>query len=1142
MAALQYPGDHESNIVHVRVTEKAKQFLLTIKLEFVFKEAKAVKAQAGRSVYIIASSSEQLTKRIMSSGHTVTQILEAPNKTGAVLKVFDFANIFNNLEKTVINGSIVYSLEYELKVDDPEKQIQQLLVCAGTAHRTRPLTMDKVLALEARALPKQNLLLYTDKSHKSIWAGEAAQDLSGRWYKAGARLSPATRLYSALVPNTIVSAPGVGSQALSCRPLLNNLSSRFGRLGNANKISDSIGNNFKGKRTHYFTPLYVTKTNANTLGLAYGFNKTNFFLENGLFSGLIRNKNILNQCFTIESVKILRKRVTSNSPDNRLTNTFISQDFKAGSSDPGEQTVTSSPTQLGLGLPQTDIVMMGALDGSIGEKTYGIYAYGVEIVVIDHTRDLLNASIQALQDDALLLQGFADLASMPSNYSRNTGEITAEFLSSVAGPSVDLANRPDYRATMTYLSVLNALYEDPAAQLGGSYENLAADLFSEVNVITGGPQGLRVLLRLIENLALELKMFVGDNINPKSFKGNSFVINNSMYGKERRLLTIKHYFNNFVNEEHFADGGYDYLSATAENGAMTKYAPLNVVPYETMKNILENEKLKVGTTATPPNQPAAVTGNPTVGAANPLRAAFLPSNPVFLTPNYIKLHGKYMKINSAGPNQKEINNLVATSLLAANRGRTNQNVAPDYDTIKVVNSKVEVPATAMLTLKNNLAVMEQLGCTLEIERDDVAAETNGAFYYLSAPRGLDTDEFVDAAIKLSEPSPFVINNKTRVTPHSLGSFVLSQTNNSLNEGYYRDIKDLNNGVLAYLTQTDYFTPSPTKNFSMSNSTVKNITDKKVFKSVNMDVDVAKQKILDNSKIKKTTNMKGPALLLAPRDQELALASPQEKMYISELGGILNGTDIVQFALKYGNIKKIKCLVGWRTRASGFSSNDGNTQSGLGASMWTPLWKDLTEKMINSYATSGKAMLCRMVDTLTEFSDYTGVRAPVYNDLFILGNSQPIGSVTQRAQPTLIRLSPAQFTKLNKIALTDTRRLKYSRAVIKGVKENLVEQLVPDASDIDSGSGRGALSVATGMSTNGNDFVLPTGERYKGLFHLYRQENGEVVAMAGRQHSDKAHAVLTPVSNKAHRMMHSSPTPAPTGDAIYGGGFTNGGGY
>ena len=863
MTAIQYSGDHESTIAHVRVTEGAGQLLLTIKLEFMFKDAKTISAQRGRSVYIIASGNEQLNKRIVSSSSAVGAILKSPAKAAATLKVLDFANIFNSLKKTVINGNIVYSLEYSIEVDDPQKQIQQLLVCAGTAYATNPLTMDKVLALEGRTLPKHNLLLYTDKSRNSIWTGPAGQDLNGRWYRSDGRLTPSKRLYPSMVPNTIVSVPGIGAQALSCRRPLENLSSRFARLGTSDRISESIGNNFKGKRTHYFTPLYVTKTNANTLGLAYGFNKTNFFLENGLFSGLIRNKNILDTCFSIESVKILRKRVTSDSPDNRLTNAFMSQDFKAGSNDPGEETVTTEATQLGLGLSQTDVVMMGALDGTIGEKTYGIYAYGVEIIVVDQTRDLLNASILSLEQDAQLLEEFADLASMPSNYDQTAAEITPRFLSTIAGASVDLTNRPDYRALITYISVLNTLYENPGAELGASYENLAAALFSEVNVVNGGPQGLRTLLRLMQSLALELKTFVGGNRNPKSFKGSSFVINNSMYGKERRLLTIKHYFNNFVNEEHFADGGYDYLSETGGSAAMTKYAPLNILPYQTMKNLLENEKLKVGTAGAPPTEPGAVNGNPTIAAANPLRADFQPSTPVFLTPNYIKLHGKYMKINSSDPNQKEVDNLVATCLLAANKGRTNQNMAPDYEAIKVANSKVEVPAAAMLTLKNNLTVMEQLGCTLEIETDDVAAESSTAFHYLSAPQGLDTDEFVDAAVKLSEPSPFVINNKTRLTPYSLEPFILSRTNNSLDEGYYRDIKDLNNGVLAYLTQTDYFTPSPAKNFSVSTPTIKNLTDKKVFKSVNMDVDIVKQKILDNSKAQKTADDRGPALLLAP---------------------------------------------------------------------------------------------------------------------------------------------------------------------------------------------------------------------------------------------------------------------------------------
>ena len=289
--------------------------------------------------------------------------------------------------------------------------------------------------------------------------------------------------------------------------------------------------------------------------------------------------------------------------------------------------------------------------------------------------------------------------------------------------------------------------------------------------------------------------------------------------------------------------------------------------------------------------------------------------------------------------------------------------------------------------------------------------------------------------------------------------------------------------------------------------------------------------------------------MPPRAQERDISSPQEKMYVSELGGVLSGTDIVQFALKYGNIKKIKCLVGWRMKPSGFSLK---TQVGTawGPSMWEPLWQDLTEKMIDSYAATQKPMLCRLVDTPTEFSDYTGVRAPVYNNLFILGNSRPRGVTTSATPKGLVRLGPTQFTELNKIALNDSRRLKYGRAIIKGVKENVTEQSVPvPDSGASKAQSRAQLS-ANNLYTSGNDFVLPTGEKYKGMFHLYMQENGELVAMAGSRHADKAHAVLTPVSNKAHRMVNPTQNSTPAGTSIvnnpgkhgpHGGGFTGGGG-
>lgn len=1147
-SAVKFSGPHETNIVRVEVKKLSSQYVLNITLEFIFSSVDSLRTNGSATVFFVASTDKSLNTRIMNSYHTLSKYLlpcPGPGNSVADPRVYTMVSPFNSLfadptSNNVQKDNLVYRRSYEMKMNikTDTQEISNLLLSAGT-YISRSMvgppvpiidSLDKAMVLENGAPPSNNVVLYEDKQHGSVWVGGACQDRVGNWYKGNSPYQISrtptgglTKLYSRLVPNTKIVSRGLGSTALQCQQPLVNLapsSTIVNKINNLKKRIPLLAAS-SGRKTNYFTPLYGTKNNTNIFSCIFGFNKTNFYRENGLFAGLIKNDKALSNCFRILSIKFLRKRVTTDSPDNRLTNTFISNDVGGQYR---EKVITKAPKLLDIAGASEDILMITAADGGIRRNTYGIYSYGVEFEFLDNTQTMLENIVISLRTRSGQLAKIRAEASCPPNYDASSQSITDRYARKLS--SRPLARRSEYRAIITYLSALNFFYGNIAKDLGASLDTLAMNLYSETNIFTNGPAGLGVLLKLIRNLISEIERFLNINNSHKSYVGDSIKINNSKYGNKRRRLTVKHYFDNFVNAEDFRDDGYDYLSKEIVDLQTSKYSPLKVVDYRLMNRILANEDIKTSVTrVTSPRDQVLTQADPFIFKASP-------TDPVFLTPNLINIGGVYNKINTQEPNQKEVSAYVGSSLIAANklRGGSGRN----FSNQKTTNNTTNLTNKSLGTIKNNLRVMESEGCTVEVEYDDAVVAGMSIFSYIGGGlQGKNTVSLLDAAEKLSEASDFVVTkgedpcaeDEKKAAPKP----DISTTKRDRDRKYYDDIKNVGDKILTYLVQTDYFSPKSTKGSPAPVIKIKNITDKRVFKSKDTTIQKVKQDTLDKIKFntKATTGVMTDVLVQASgkpdsgRSKIFDAVSVQEKRYTSDLEGDVFAEDIITFSLKYGNIKKVQCLAGMNIK------RNKSIKSGHILPMkWNPIWVDLTRQMVDNFSISKRPVLCRIMDDpsfASVYSAYRGVESNVYNDYFILG-SPSTRSLNKEGVITLVDLHGGNFPAMNKAAGAPPDTGKYGRGVMTGVIQNVIP--IKPRSQPPTTAQKGNLMATRGRVyyTNGNDFLLPDGDRYMGSYHIYTRKDGTSVAMQGPTHTGKPHVKLTPVSNKASRALGTAQRP------------------
>ncbi len=977
------PRNNATNIKKVIVNNTGASYDLEISVEAISPETIDF---TDSSLFVLATADYSVAQQITKDNSVAVKYLTKQKTNPAVVYTV------SSLRRSRVVKPPRYFKKtqsgYNKNLVMPISNVSNLVVFAGILKRTQLrkgeattlISIDTLTILRNGAPQENNILLFEDTSHKNLWLGQAFQDNSGIWYKqSGLPTASPQRLYSVTVPNTKV----IYKSQLD-ENLLKTLANSFNDLYILNKAINSkqaIVNQLKSKSRNYFSPLYFAKTTNLSLPLSFSFNRLDFFRNNGLFSKLIKNETEMIKSFDLVETKILRKRVLRNSPASRLTAASPLEDY-----DGREYLVEGAMAYPNL-IETNGILSISSTDTQLESLTAGLYVYGVEMTFVDKTQEKLQSLLlDPTNGLSVVTKGLQDLHQEMNTsgnynvYEQRFGDAYYKTYTSEEKVNIITA------AIRSYISAISLFHKDLATAIKSTPDSLATKLFVLADPMTRGPVGISELIKLLSDLQSEIERQVKINNPLAPSAAAAASLNLSRFGTGNKVLKIKHFFEEVVDADDLVDNGLDFLTLDKISPFSGRYNPFRQIPYSDFLTLLTNESTKYNSLAT---------------------SKYLP---VSLTPNYFRLLGNSHKINSKDPNQPESDSVVATSLLVTNKYR---NSPLDFAQFNIDDDTTNAATAPLSILKNNLKVMEKESCTVDV---DLHEEDSGIFGTYGPPIfPSSADNYLDAADKMSEESPFVINKTGSV---SLRSFLLHTMNNVSQEAYYAKLQRLNNDLLSYLVQTDYYTTPQ----GQGPTAVKNITDQKVFASNNINLETFNLRMLElqrSSPGSAATSLN--TLLLGQQEPESVTA--QEMNYATYISNPVSASSIPEAALKYGNIKKIQYL-------AGFSKLNDSLL------MKNPLWITMTRQGFESFSQSGKVILCRMVSSYSEFSKYRGVSSPLYDEVFMLGPSPNApANTTAMGNSSFTVLGSANFASFNNMVSMDASTLNYSFSTIDGARAN-----------------------------------------------------------------------------------------------------------
>ena len=1074
MRLLIGPSSETLNINQTTVNKDSTGYTLDIKVDVVY--SNPANTFTGKNLFIIASTSDGRANEFVTNPNAARPYIQGLKQSQEVIvRSYGMGNNTRSLPTTQPSKSYLIK-SFTKRIEINKTNIDDLTIFAGIYKVTHKrvgdiysiLSSDNLRIFKDGNVPEQNLALFEDEARTKLWIGETFQASSGLWYKsASGPVKESNQLHVKMVPNTKVTYESDITEKV--------LQLSKSNLFNLNKLVNSkqaIVNKLKSETRNYFSPLYYAKTRSLSLPLSFSFNRLAFYRNNGVFSHLIKNDASLIGSLSIVATRILRKRVTVNRPQNRLTAVGPTKDY-----DGIESVVTNSPDYVNF-LQSTNIIDIVADDKEMNDITYGLYAYGVELTILDNTHNklqsVLNQNQIGLRPRVSQIEDIYLEMTQPGHYNAYSDCLTEEYKS--------LYTTSDRETNViecikSYISALSLFHANFASGFGSTPDLLAAQIYSMVNPLTKGPVALSGLVKLVKDLISQISRKIYAANIPTSTAQN-VTTKSSKLGSGARLIKVKHYFDSIVDADDLTDKGYDYFSTSEEDVTNPIYAPFRYISYNNFANIitLEEEKYNDFT--------------------------FTAADVIAITPNYFNLGGNDIKINSNDANQDSLNSLVGTSILAANKY---MNSPTDFQQFSIKNNSTSKSTTSLSILNNQLKVMEKQSCV-------VSVDTGGDSLFSSTSPGssLSDSDLLDIAEKFDESSPLIINKGGYA---SFSSFLNSTHNNNSGEKFNKFVSNLNENILTYLIQTDYFAaPAGPTTPRMA---IKNFTDKKVFTSKNSTIATFKADAAKNTNIGKSRGSKivATALIGGP-----VVAGPvlQTLSYGNLFDTPVSASLTTTAAIKYGNVKKVQYFAGYRKQNNSIFMKD-------------PVWIDLTGTTLANAQSSGRQLLCRIAESYSEFSKYAGIESPVYDRIFIIGLQPILPSAPPSATPDFTTLPEGNFSSMEDMKEMDQSVLQYSQASNGDYNPDHPQE---------NGNG----SKNTSLYTNGGDFLLPNGEKYIGFYHIYYMASEKKnIAMVGPTHSSAPHEKLAPVSNKAHRLLLNTPPPGssqgdtgPTDSAESGG--------
>ena len=857
----------------------------------------------------------------------------------------------------------------------------------------------------------ESILFYKtnpDTGEEMLWIGDVHQDAQGSWRTGkfsapgGSAFGPASQLLTA---KTIHNSKISDHRNLA---RIERLQIGFDQVSGLEGVSKAFRerlrllDKIKKKTPTYISDIYYAKDEANELKLYFAFDYLSAIKNNTKYASLYSSKSSLLSSATLLSAKIIRRRIREANAYNKLTGGDIPNRIFDNKIEVVGSTNDGSLRRISAEGPQTEILQYVIADLQMNDITTGLYEYGIEVEILDNTKDkLLNILIDpgdGLEGHISELEAFLTHSLLKGNYDIITNRYTNKFKQYILetyGQGFNVAGPwPGFRAIAMYSSAIQLLF-------GGKHAEAIQQLYVIANPLMSGPAGIQYLIRLLKDFASSLRFAIGisKGLPPLASAQNPASSLSSTSGK--RIISIKQFFQNPMDADDLLEYGLDYLNTELTKEPTGGNSVLKVIPWTgpgSWAEIDQRQKDKLGGVQ---------------AGATDIK---------FLTPNFLRLPGAPpldLYSNDGATKMQIINSFYR--ILEANMTRNSPwNIgsskgSTSKSSLSSKTKKFTVSTVNMIVNKNSLLNLNNCVVTTFKKTNNPIQEIFPVTHVNIVNLTTNLNEPLDASVPLSPSSDFVAPSGSNLQQLGSDSIALMQQASLGSTSNMNDQIEANMSLVSdALLVTDFFNGSGPGNAGAM-SPVTSFSSQTALKGGNSVTTMQKAytNIGNQSQVTAVSQpLIGFSAATAPHDTSTTLVSPSEMQLIASMATVTDPGPVVGAggapvppsaptehvaltAAKYGFIQIVEYLAAYR-----FSTGPSPT-----VLIKDPVWIPLQEAVVTAAQAAGSSLICRLRKHQTVLSNFEGLRMPIYNKVFILGGTGAGGGVTLLGSPAVVPTVP-----------------------------------------------------------------------------------------------------------------------------------------
>lgn len=453
---------------------------------------------------------------------------------------------------------------------------------------------------------KNQSFVFLDSDSK-IWPGDVNKDEDGQYYSGIEKTEDSILLFRRTVSNSTIQDFRRRKEVQQRSIQTLNANKYFEKF---EKINSNTDTSFLARKNSYFSPLQLTTdSRRKSAVLTFSLDAKSMIIDSSKYSYLVDRydstlANEITRTYSIKSIKMYRQRVKEQNVNN---NSFtVGKKYIKFSKDEKREKLFHSKFDKGTVVDDRKFYLktldneLGVLSFTAKDKTTskisdGLYQYSIEIEIEDPFVKFIQSKIEALSNAKLELQKYLVEAERPSitrNYLDGSNPhlrslTTEQMQNSVLEGSFNhftnsfnesfytrmreiygISDSPWVKSVSVYVTILSIFFSLTTEEK----EQLSKDLVKMASPITGSPNSIYQVIKVIEQLESNLMKILGirtfpDGLSQKTQKTKNISTYEIFHVFEDKVfdanlesgLTIDYFGQNEVNDtENFSLSVDDY--------------------------------------------------------------------------------------------------------------------------------------------------------------------------------------------------------------------------------------------------------------------------------------------------------------------------------------------------------------------------------------------------------------------------------------------------------------------------------------------------------------------------------------------------------------------------------------------------------